>query len=71
MGKYESELTRRFLLNSHSRGSLEEVVSDEEAVDSGSEDGMSMDASRPEDNLFTNQWEGTEQTRMYFIQSYE
>lgn len=71
MGKYESELTRRFLLNSHSRGSLEEVVSEEEAVDSVNDEGMSMDAGRPEDNLFTNQWEGTEQTRMYFIQSYE
>ncbi len=61
MDKYESELTRRYLLNSHSRGSLEEVVSEEEAVDSASGEG----------NLFMNQWEGTEQTRMYFNQSYE
>ncbi|MNI17001.1 hypothetical protein D3C73_703570 [compost metagenome] len=29
----ESELTRRYLLNSHSRGSLEEVISDEEGYE--------------------------------------
>ncbi|MBA9084381.1 hypothetical protein FHR92_000835 [Fontibacillus solani] len=37
MEKYESELTRRYLLNSHSRGSLEEVISDEEGFEAATE----------------------------------
>ncbi|SDF52472.1 hypothetical protein SAMN04488542_11249 [Fontibacillus panacisegetis] len=37
MEKYESELTRRYLLNSHSRGSLEEVISDEEGFEAETE----------------------------------
>ncbi|WP_410771501.1 hypothetical protein [Fontibacillus sp. BL9] len=69
--KYESELTRRYLLNSHSRGSLEEVVSEEEMMDSGSGEEMSADPGRPGDYLFMNQWEGNELTRSYFNQSYE
>ncbi|MNI86533.1 hypothetical protein D3C73_1436360 [compost metagenome] len=37
MEKYDSELTRRYLLNSHSRGSLEEVISDEEGFEAATE----------------------------------
>ncbi|MNC72757.1 hypothetical protein D3C76_1863930 [compost metagenome] len=33
----DSELTRRFLLNSHSRGSLDEVISDEEGFEATAE----------------------------------
>ncbi|RCX15329.1 hypothetical protein DFP94_11512 [Fontibacillus phaseoli] len=69
--KYESELTRRYLLNSHSRGGLEEVVGEEETMESITGDELSAGPSQPEDYLFMNQWEGNELTKSYFSQSYE
>lgn len=48
MEKYESELTRRYLLNSHSRGSLEEVISDEEGLETTA-DMLAADAFASDD----------------------
>ncbi|MGG6313021.1 hypothetical protein [Paenibacillus macerans] len=74
MGKYESELTRRYLLNSNSRGSLEEVVSNETPADDNyllcgdDEDCGEGDMGNQQ---FMRQWEGRVTTHAYFRQSYE
>lgn len=54
----ESELTRRCLLNSHSRGSLEEVASEDDVI------GMRYDSSESE-------MEHDDMTRFYLRQAYE
>lgn len=74
MGKFESELTRRYLLNSNSRGSLEEVVSNE--VRQEEEGPLCGDEDCTEDehlgnHQFMKQWEGRSKTHAFFRQSYE
>ncbi|WP_334077721.1 hypothetical protein [Paenibacillus sanfengchensis] len=69
MDKFESELTRRYLLNSQSRGSLEEVVGEDENLD------LEMGAQTTgqetmQEGRFSDQWEGKEETRNFFLQSY-
>lgn len=54
----ESELTRRCLLNSHSRGSLEEVAGEDDIV------GASYGSSDGEN-------EGPDATRLFMMQAYE
>lgn len=54
----ESELTRRFLLNSHSRGSLEEVASEDDVI------GMRYDSNESE-------MDHDDMTRFYLRQAYE
>ncbi|MNW51261.1 hypothetical protein D3C74_287430 [compost metagenome] len=52
MESFESELTRRYLLNSHSRGSLEEVIPDEEGMEAAPElFGMESDQEATRDFL--------------------
>lgn len=45
MEQYESELTRRYLLNSHSRGSLEEVVAEEDAIELHNVQNLELDST--------------------------
>lgn len=54
----ESELTRRFLLNSHSRGNLEEVASEDDVI------GMRYD-------LNESGTDDADMTRIYLRQAYE
>ncbi|GJM83913.1 hypothetical protein [uncultured Paenibacillus sp.] len=73
MGKYESELTRRYLLNSNSRGSLEEVVTNDAAEDGGvlCGDDEACDEGHMGNHQFMKEWEGRVTTHAYFRQSYE
>ncbi|MGG1612680.1 hypothetical protein [Paenibacillus sp. FSL K6-2441] len=73
MGKYESELTRRYLLNSNSRGSLEEVVTNESDEESGMlcGDDEVCDEGDLGNHRFMKEWEGRVTTHAYFRQSYE
>lgn len=61
MDKYDSELTRRYLLNSHSRGNLEEVFGEEEMMESALGEDLSAMQDGSDENL----------TWKYFAQSYE
>lgn len=45
MEQFESELTRRYLLNSHSRGSLEEVAAEEDAVEFRNVEELELDST--------------------------
>lgn len=73
MGQFNSELTRKYLLNSHSRGSLEEVT----AMDAESEftdQEVQMGYSEPwlgGGNQEVGSREGQELTQDYFRQYYE
>ncbi|MDQ0091359.1 hypothetical protein J2T12_004796 [Paenibacillus anaericanus] len=67
----ESELTRRYLLNSHSRGSLEEVVSEEDSLEFEDEAGHPSGTVQWSNSQFMKQWEGRETTQSYFLESYD
>ncbi|MEF2967805.1 hypothetical protein V3851_18405 [Paenibacillus sp. M1] len=71
MEKYESDLTRRFLLNSHSRGSLDEVVGEDDMVEFASEALFVGEENDSVDQQFIKEWDGKEITWRYFNQSYE
>ncbi|MBP2000874.1 hypothetical protein J2Z69_001905 [Paenibacillus shirakamiensis] len=68
--KFESELTRRYLLNSHSREGLDEVVQDHEDVEFGSEDEIEGSNESMENEVFLN-GEGQKKTRDLYRESYE
>jgi|GEM_PF-6522026 len=69
MDKFESELTRRYLLNSQSRGSLEEVVGEDESLNLDQDARTAGQDEKGGDN-FSDQWEGKDQTHDFFLQSY-
>lgn len=71
MGKFQSELTRRYLLNSNSRGSLEEVASEDDSVEFGEEEDYLSDSEPMGNDRFMKQWDGRDTTHAYFRQSYE
>lgn len=76
MAKFESELTRGYLLNSNSRGSLEEVTTNEaETQEYNMLCGDDEDCGEGEDHMgnhrFMREWEGRVQTHAYFRRSYE
>lgn len=74
MGKYDSEQTRRYLLDENSRGSLEEVVSNEVDSDENADflcGDDCGDGERLGNRQFMKEWEGRVQTHAYFRQSYE
>jgi len=67
----EVELTRRYLLNSHSRGSLEEVVSEDEQLELV--DGRESSVHASEDitpSLFEEEQVGKEKIAHYLRQYY-
>jgi hypothetical protein len=67
----EVELTRRYLLNSHSRGSLEEVVSEDEQLELV--DDRESSAQPSEDitpSLFEEEQAGKEKIAHYLRQYY-
>ncbi|WP_223068852.1 hypothetical protein [Paenibacillus caui] len=69
-----SELTRQFLLNSHSRGSLNEVLGEDDLVEFAEEAEFGVDGdeeSLHEEEPFYKQWEGRDLTRKYYLQSYD
>ena len=68
MDKFESELTRRYLLNSQSRGSLEEVVGEDESLDLVVDAQTAGQEGKGDD--FSDRWEGKDETRDFFLQSY-
>ncbi|WP_435924078.1 hypothetical protein [Paenibacillus sp. DYY-L-2] len=61
MDNYDSELTRRYLLNSNSRGNLEEVFGEHEMMESALGEDLSDERDGSDENL----------TWKYFAQSYE
>ncbi|AWB43403.1 hypothetical protein DCC85_03645 [Paenibacillus sp. CAA11] len=73
MSKFKSELTRKMLLNSNSRGSLEEVADEDTAIEFGADEEFM--GERPvnllENEHFLGQWEGKEETHAFFRHSYE
>lgn len=70
MGKFESETTRKFLLNSNSRGSLNEVVREDEELELAAEEGVEEEMGL-ENRHFFSKWDGREETHAYFRHSYE
>lgn len=58
MDDHDSELTRRYLLNSHSRGSLEEVASEDDLI------GICTDFNE-------SQMDNMDETSRYLRQAYE
>ncbi|RRJ63939.1 hypothetical protein EHV15_14115 [Paenibacillus oralis] len=74
MGKYDSEQTRRYLLNESARGSLEEIVSNEADPEENADFLCGDDCGDQErlgNQQFMKEWEGRVQTHAYFRQSYE
>ncbi|WP_019639855.1 hypothetical protein [Paenibacillus fonticola] len=73
MGQFDSELTRQYLLNSQSRGSLEEVISID--ADQQMEDQEQLNnVYRPwldQDEPSNGSKEGKELTEQFFRQYYE
>jgi hypothetical protein len=67
----ESELTRRYLLNSHSRGSLEEVVSEVDSLEFGDEEELQSGAEPWSNQQFMQEWDGRDTTQSFFLKSYE
>ncbi|GAA0409897.1 hypothetical protein [Paenibacillus motobuensis] len=67
----EAELTRRYLLNSHSRGSLEEVVSEDEQLElaDGREQAIQISEDIPP-TLFEEEQSGKEKIAYYLRQYY-
>lgn len=58
MKNNESELTRRYLLNSHSRGSLEELVPLDDSLEFGDEEELRSGTEPWSNHQFMQQWDG-------------
>lgn len=71
MKNIESELTRRYLLNSHSRGSLEEVVSEDDSLEFGDEEEFQAGKEPWSNHQFMQQWAGRGTTQSFVLESYE
>ncbi|MNJ58353.1 hypothetical protein D3C77_539820 [compost metagenome] len=73
MGQFNSELTRKYLLNSHSRGSLEEVTSVDAEIDAENQELMTNDTQPwlDKNNFGVGSSEGNELTQTYFREYYD
>ena len=71
MKNNESELTRRYLLNSHSRGGLEEVVPLDDSLEYGDEEEFQTRNEPWSNHQFMQQWDGKGTTQSFFLKSYE
>ncbi|ANS73185.1 hypothetical protein AWM70_00120 [Paenibacillus yonginensis] len=70
MERSGEELTRAMLLNSQSRGSLEEVAGEDDSVEwKGLSGEQTLDPG--EEAPFYAQWEGRDLTRQMYLQSYD
>lgn len=67
MERSGSEMTRAFLLNSHSRGSLEEVAGEDDILGFSAEGGQDEE----DEPAFYYNWEGRDLTRKMYLQSYD
>ncbi|GGA52128.1 hypothetical protein [Paenibacillus physcomitrellae] len=70
MERSGEEMTRAMLLNSQSRGSLEEVAGEDDPVEWTSLTGVNA-ADTGEEEPFYAQWEGRDLTRQMYLQSYD
>lgn len=72
MGQFNSELTRKYLLNSHSRGSLEEVTAIEAEVEFADQELLIHNSPwLIGNNQEAGSKEGQELTQRYFRQYYD
>lgn len=72
MERSGAELTRAMLLNSHSRGSLQEVAGDDDPVETpGLAEAGQQQEQADENAAVYSQWEGRDLTRQLFLESYD
>lgn len=70
MERSGQELTRALLLNSHSRGSLQEVAGDDDPVETLGQAGVESQDDEENAAVYSH-WEGRDLTRQMFLESYD